>query len=114
MKRLNVRWVCVAGGAEAVRNWRERLNGIGVFSMSVSDCSNASSANPTISLRKDSKFQHPSNEEDVIANRSIFHSPMIVVALTASSLPSDRQEALTAGCNDLLAKVWFAASSLLL
>lgn len=59
MKRLNVRWVCVADGAEAVRNWRrggfhlvlmniqlpvmngldatreirrlERLNGIGVF-----------------------------------------------------------------------------------
>jgi CheY-like chemotaxis protein len=29
-------------------------------------------------------------------------------------LQSDRQEALTAGCNDFLTKVWFAASCLLL
>jgi osomolarity two-component system, response regulator SSK1 len=33
-----------------------------------------------------------------------FRSPVIIVALTASSLDSDRQEALAAGCNDFLTK----------
>lgn len=35
---------------------------------------------------------------------SEFRSPVIIVALTASSLDSDRQEALAAGCNDFLTK----------
>lgn len=33
-----------------------------------------------------------------------FQSPVIIVALTASSLESDRQAALAAGCNDFLTK----------
>ncbi|TKA71151.1 hypothetical protein B0A55_08248, partial [Friedmanniomyces simplex] len=35
---------------------------------------------------------------------SLFKSPIIIVALTASSLQSDRHEALAAGCNDFLTK----------
>ncbi|KAI7870623.1 hypothetical protein BDF14DRAFT_1771841 [Spinellus fusiger] len=35
---------------------------------------------------------------------SPFRSPVIIVALTASSLESDRQAALAAGCNDFLTK----------
>jgi osomolarity two-component system response regulator SSK1 len=35
---------------------------------------------------------------------SIFRSPVIIVALTASSLESDRHAALAAGCNDFLTK----------
>jgi osomolarity two-component system response regulator SSK1 len=34
----------------------------------------------------------------------MFKSPVIIVALTASSLQSDRHEALAAGCNDFLTK----------
>ncbi|KAE9578278.1 hypothetical protein CGMCC3_g5742 [Colletotrichum fructicola] len=34
----------------------------------------------------------------------LFKSPVIIVALTASSLQSDRHEALAAGCNDFLTK----------
>ena len=34
----------------------------------------------------------------------LFKSPIIIVALTASSLQSDRHEALAAGCNDFLTK----------
>lgn len=34
-----------------------------------------------------------------------FKSPVIIVALTASSLESDRHDALAAGCNDFLTKV---------
>ncbi|CEP09254.1 hypothetical protein [Parasitella parasitica] len=35
---------------------------------------------------------------------TLFQSPVIIVALTASSLESDRQAALAAGCNDFLTK----------
>lgn len=131
LKRLNVRWVSVADGAEAVRYWRqggihlvlmdirlpvmsgldatreirrlERLNGIGICSRTLSDYFKDLSTDPTFSPSKESK--HSLTEEDVLANRSMFHSPTVIVALTASSFPSDRQEALTAGCNDFLTKV---------
>ncbi|KAK0723659.1 hypothetical protein B0T21DRAFT_372138 [Apiosordaria backusii] len=43
-------------------------------------------------------------EEDILPNRAMFKSPVIIVALTASSLQSDRHEALAAGCNDFLTK----------
>ncbi|KAI8333126.1 hypothetical protein BC941DRAFT_473777 [Chlamydoabsidia padenii] len=38
------------------------------------------------------------------SNPSTFRSPVIIVALTASSLESDRHAALAAGCNDFLTK----------
>jgi osomolarity two-component system response regulator SSK1 len=41
----------------------------------------------------------------------LFKSPVIIVALTASNLQSDRHEALAAGCNDFLTKVRFLSSS---
>ena len=44
-------------------------------------------------------------EEDRLENIQVFKSPVIIVALTASSLQSDRHEALAAGCNDFLTKV---------
>ena len=43
--------------------------------------------------------------EDTLVDLSLFKSPVIIVALTASSLQSDRREALAAGCNDFLTKV---------
>lgn len=43
-------------------------------------------------------------EEDKLENMELFKSPVIIVALTASSLQSDRHEALAAGCNDFLTK----------
>ena len=47
-------------------------------------------------------------EEDRLGDvAGLFKSPVIIVALTASSLQSDRHEALAAGCNDFLTKVWF-------
>lgn len=135
MKRLNVRWRCVADGEDAVRKWRqggfhlilmdiqlpvmngldatkevrrlEWLNGIGVLPKAISGCS-VSGVNRTFPPWKDSKHRHLSSEEDALANRSMFHSPAVIVAMTASSLQTDRQEALTAGCNDFLTKVCFA------
>lgn len=74
----------------------------------MSDCSNVSSTNFTSPLAKDSILQFPPNKHNALVNRPILYNPVVVVALTASSLQTDRQEALTAGCNDFLTKVVLA------
>ncbi|KAI9729836.1 MAG: ssk1 response regulator receiver [Cirrosporium novae-zelandiae] len=127
MKRLKVRWQTAMNGREAVKKWRdggfhlvlmdiqlpimnglqatkeirrlERLNNIGVFS------SSASSTAPTGIL--DGSVPELDEEavgDDILADLNKFKSPVIIVALTASSLQSDRHEALAAGCNDFLTK----------
>lgn len=120
MKRLKVRWQTAMNGREAVTKWRaggfhlvlmdiqlpimsgleatkeirrlERLNSIGVFS---------STASTTPSATEEVKPEG----DDKLPNTVLFKSPVIIVALTASSLQSDRHEALAAGCNDFLTKV---------
>jgi osomolarity two-component system response regulator SSK1 len=120
MKRLKVRWQTAMNGREAVTKWRaggfhlvlmdiqlpimsgleatkeirrlERLNSIGVFS------SSASSSAPE-------QANDEPEGEDKLPSTVLFKSPVIIVALTASSLQSDRHEALAAGCNDFLTKV---------
>lgn len=134
MKRLSVRWKCAANGQEAVQKWQqggfhlvlmdiqlpvmngldatkeirrlERLNGIGVFPKTASGRSSAASANATSPPERDPETPAaPLKEEDTLQDLSLFKSPVIIVALTASSLQSDRHEALAAGCNDFLTKV---------
>ncbi|KAJ6107868.1 hypothetical protein N7523_009191 [Penicillium sp. IBT 18751x] len=132
MKRLSVRWKCAANGEEAVRKWRqggfhlvlmdiqlpvmngldatkeirrlERLNGIGVFPKNASGRSSASSAATTPMEDRRPSLHRSVSEEDTLSDLSLFRSPVIIVALTASSLQSDRHEALAAGCNDFLTK----------
>ena len=131
MKRLKVRWHTAMNGREAVTKWRaggfhlvlmdiqlpvmngleatkeirrlERVNNIGVFS------NNASNAPPLHNMdRTDEGNGGPEGGpegEDRLLNTGLFKSPVIIVALTASSLQSDRHEALAAGCNDFLTKV---------
>ena len=138
MKRLSVRWDCAANGEEAVKKWRqggfhlvlmdiqlpvmngldaakeirrlERLNGIGVFSKTASGRSSVSS---TAAASPPAEKKVPKTE-DTLPDLSLFKSPVIIVALTASSLQSDRREALAAGCNDFLTKVYYYPISLLL
>ncbi|KAI0201849.1 hypothetical protein F4808DRAFT_469160 [Astrocystis sublimbata] len=118
VKRLKVRWQTAVNGKEAVDKWRaggfhlvlmdiqlpimngldatreirriEKVNSIGVFSSSASS--------PPEELAPEVA------EEDRLANTEMFKSPVIIVALTASSLQSDREGALAAGCNDFLTK----------
>jgi osomolarity two-component system response regulator SSK1 len=123
VKRLKVRWQTAMNGRDAVKKWRtggfhlvlmdiqlpvmngldatreirrlERVNSIGVFSSS-----------PGSLPEKDSGTDHGEiSDQDRLENISLFKSPVIIVALTASSLQSDRHEALAAGCNDFLTKV---------
>jgi osomolarity two-component system, response regulator SSK1 len=74
----------VISGIEATKEIRrlERVNHIGVFSEETTD--------------------KPSPEDEL--GDLPFPSPVIIVALTASSRESDRNEALAAGCNDFLTK----------
>jgi osomolarity two-component system response regulator SSK1 len=126
MQRLKVRWQRAMNGKEAVTKWKaggfhlvlmdiqlpvmngleatkeirrlERVNNIGVFS-------SGSSEAPNTRLGQDSKGQDELMEDDRLGDKGMFKSPVIIVALTASSLQSDRHEALAAGCNDFLTKV---------
>lgn len=120
MKRLKVRWKSAMNGREAVNMWRqggfhlvlmdiqlpvmngleatkeirrlESVNGIGL-SVFGETAANGKTGNgqPT--------------SQDRLEDRKLFKSPVIIVALTASSLQSDRHEALAVGCNDFLTKV---------
>lgn len=126
IKRLKVRWATAMNGREAVTKWRnggfhlvlmdiqlpimngldatreirrlERINSIGAFSATPAKGSASGKGNSKI-------FDREQTEDDILLNRERFKSPVIIVALTASSLQSDRHEALAAGCNDFLTKV---------
>lgn len=103
----------IMNGLEATREIRrlERSNSIGAFSSTpattpgpvpaVQATKGEDTASALITSAKDAG---EAAEEDKLPNRELFKSPVIIVALTASSLQSDRHEALAAGCNDFLTK----------
>lgn len=90
----------IMNGLEATREIRrlERVNSIGVFS-------SGSSEAPNNRLEENGGYDRELKADDKLGEKGLFKSPVIIVALTASSLQSDRHEALAAGCNDFLTKV---------
>jgi len=107
----------IMSGLDATKEIRrlERVNGIGVFSSSAASTpvqqktemesmdmkiSGSAELNGLTEQKSADKSLDKLNMED-----GLFKSPVIIVALTASSLQSDRHEALAAGCNDFLTKV---------
>ncbi|MCJ1320982.1 ssk1 response regulator receiver [Xylographa vitiligo] len=134
MKRLKVRWHTAMNGREAVNKWRaggfhlvlmdiqlpvmngleatkeirrlERVNEIGVLAGSVSGRSSVTGKGSIDgdAVEKATDDADGAVDDDRLMNTEMFKSPVIIVALTASSLQSDRHEALAAGCNDFLTK----------
>ena len=83
----------VMDGIEATKEIRrmERSSNIGVFPA-------------TPSREIPNRFQASSPSEQAVPTQTPSKSSVIIVALTASSLQSDRVVALAAGCNDFLTK----------
>ena len=104
----------VMNGLDATKEIRrlERVNRIGVF------VNNAGRKTPCYEKEEEEAingaFEVDGSREakdkeakpgDKLDNLDLFKSSVIIVALTASSLQSDRHEALAVGCNDFLTKV---------
>lgn len=137
VKRLKVRWSTAMNGRDAVVKWRsggfhlvlmdiqlpimngleatkeirrlERVNGIGVFAKG--DDEERKPPTPSQGSSETVINTGEADNGDKLIVENLFKSPVIIVALTASSLQSDRHEALAAGCNDFLTKVRLLQSS---
>lgn len=114
MKRLKVRWQSAMNGKEAVDKWRAGGFHLVLMDIQLPVMNGLEATKEIRRLERINSigFQEPSlpeseviTDEDKLPNSVLFKSPVIIVALTASSLQSDRHEALAAGCNDFLTKV---------
>jgi len=120
MRRLKVRWKSAMNGREAVNTWRS--GGFHLVLMDIQlpvmsgleatkEIRRLESANGIglglVGDQNENRKRSGSHEldpEDKLHDMNLFKSPVIIVALTASSLQSDRHEALAVGCNDFLTK----------
>lgn len=105
----------VMDGIEATKMIRaiEKEQKTGVLP-TVTPSSSETTSNAAKTVLEESESASPSTLDKAVATAaavtqeepspSTFRSPVIIVALTASSLESDRHAALAAGCNDFLTK----------
>ncbi|KAK4057909.1 Two-component response regulator SSK1p [Microbotryomycetes sp. JL221] len=130
MKKKGIKYAVAKDGEEAVQKWKtgnfhlvlmdiqlpvkdgieatieirdmERQNNIGTFVMTPMPTPSDSSSPASSSTQSST----PSTPTTVVSTPSTspLSMPVIIVALTASSLQADRVKALAAGCNDFLTK----------
>lgn len=106
MKHLNVRWDTATNGLDAVNKWKA-----GEFHLIFMDIGMPvmDGLEATKEIRR---LEREENDSDSACGNKQQRGPVIIVALTASSLPADRHGALNAECNDFITKpleqVWLA------
>ncbi|KAK9464194.1 uncharacterized protein V1516DRAFT_669828 [Lipomyces oligophaga] len=110
MRRRKIRCNVAKNGKEAIEKWREGGYHLVLMDIQLPVLSGIEATKEIRRLERRNRIgvfadQDPTGtkEEDLLAPHR-FKSPVIIVALTASSLDSDRKEALAAGCNDFLIK----------
>lgn len=113
LRRNKVRCSIAKNGRDAVAKWREGGFHIILMDLQLPVMSGLEASKEIRRLETvnrigafshtDSKAPVNIKEEDLIDQKE-FNSPVIIVALTASSSAEDRSEALRAGCNDFLTK----------
>ncbi|KAK9471143.1 CheY-like superfamily [Dipodascopsis tothii] len=110
MRKRKIRSNVAKNGKEAIEKWREGGYHLVLMDIQLPVLSGIEVTKEIRRLERRNKIgvfvdenEDPVKEEDILPPMQ-FKSPVIIVALTASSLDSDRREALAAGCNDFLTK----------
>ncbi|KKF95929.1 Response regulator mcs4 [Ceratocystis platani] len=119
LSRLNVRREKATTGEEAVQKWREGGYHLILMDIQLPIMNGLEATQEIRRLERINKItkhgidfgggnhkltEEPRDPGDILENPEMHKGQVIIVALTASSLPSDRRRALAAGCNDFLTK----------
>ena len=101
MQQLNVRWDTAANGLEAVNKWKAGKFHLIFMDIGMPVMDGLAATQEIRRLERGEGTDSDSSATDVPPQQ---RGPVIIVALTASSLPADRDSALNAGCNDFITK----------
>lgn len=111
MRRKKIRSAVAKNGKEAVEKWRQGGFHLVLMDIQLPVMSGIEATKEIRRLEHDNRIGvfsstdvvKAAKTEDVLDTK-FFRSPVIIVALTASSSSADKSEALAAGCNDFLTK----------
>jgi osomolarity two-component system response regulator SSK1 len=113
MRRKKIRCAVAKNGKEAVEKWRQGGFHLVLMDIQLPVMSGIEATKEIRRLEQDNRvgtFSSDKSEKLPVAKKEdrvdtkLFKSPVIIVALTASSSSADKSEALAAGCNDFLTK----------